>query len=136
MAPAPLCVPRHSQESPRKWEIRYGLFCLLLQVVASDSVPKPASAKATPSGAAQASASTNATDYRLTKDRILAHTDANNVILVTFVNAQRADYAYTWAWHVRRLGLKNYMIGALDGIAPCSEEGGSSVQSWGAAASG
>ena len=41
----------------------------------------------------------------------------HQVILVTFVNSKRADYAYTWAAHLQRLGLRNYLIGAMDGEA-------------------
>ena len=36
------------------------------------------------------------------------------MILVTFVNSKRADYGYTWAAHVKRLGLTNYLVGAMD----------------------
>ena len=46
-----------------------------------------------------------------------AHCDEHNIVLVTFVNSNRANYAYTWAWHVKRLGLTNYMVGAMDGEA-------------------
>ena len=53
-------------------------------------------------------------DYRLSKERILAHCDAHNIILVTFVNSNRANYAYTWAGHIIRLKLTNYMVGAMD----------------------
>ena len=41
----------------------------------------------------------------------------HQVILVTFVNSKRADYAYTWAAHLQRLGLRNYLVGAMDGEA-------------------
>ena len=40
--------------------------------------------------------------------------DRHNIILVTFVNSKRAGYAYTWASHLHRLGLRNYLVGAMD----------------------
>ena len=46
-----------------------------------------------------------------------ARCDKYNIILVTFVNAKRADYAYTWASHVQRLNLTNYLVGAMDTTA-------------------
>jgi len=56
----------------------------------------------------------NASDYRLTPALIRDRCDENNIILVTFVNAKRVDYAYTWDAHVRRLKLRNYLIGGMD----------------------
>jgi len=56
-------------------------------------------------------------DYRLSAERIRAHCDDHNIILITFVNSNRANYAYTWAAHVIRLKLTNYMVGAMDGEA-------------------
>ena len=58
-----------------------------------------------------------APDYRLSVERIKAHCDSHNIILVTFVNSKRANYAYTWASHLMRLRLTNYMVGAMDGEA-------------------
>lgn len=55
--------------------------------------------------------------YRLTHGVIRARCNAHNIILVTFVNYQRCDYGFTWASHVQRLGLDNYLIGAMDGKA-------------------
>ena len=55
--------------------------------------------------------------YRLTKELVRARCDKYNIILVTFVNAKRADYAYTWASHVQRLNLTNYLVGAMDTTA-------------------
>ena len=56
-------------------------------------------------------------DYRLTKELIRSRCNAQNIILVTFVNSKRADYGYTWAGHVKRLNLTNYLVGAMDGDA-------------------
>ena len=56
-------------------------------------------------------------DYRLTKELIRSRCNAHNIILVTFVNSKRADYGYTWAAHVNRLNLTNYLVGAMDGEA-------------------
>ena len=55
--------------------------------------------------------------YRLTKELIRSRCNAQNIILVTFVNSKRADYGYTWAAHIRRLNLTNYLVGAMDGDA-------------------
>ena len=35
-------------------------------------------------------------------------------ILLTFVNKIRLDFATTWVWHVRRLGMTNWLVGATD----------------------
>ena len=35
-------------------------------------------------------------------------------VILTFVNSARLDFARTWASHVRRLGLTNWLIGATD----------------------
>ena len=50
-----------------------------------------------------------------TKERLeqLAGGPGRGVIL-TFVNSARLDFAATWAAHVRRLGLSNWLIGATD----------------------
>jgi hypothetical protein len=53
------------------------------------------------SGAGTRTGKVNPADYKLTKELIKAHCDRNNVILVTFVNSKRADYAYTWAAHLQ-----------------------------------
>lgn len=55
--------------------------------------------------------------YRLTHGLIQSRCNSHGIILVTFVNYQRCDYAFTWAGHVERLGLKNYLVGAMDGKA-------------------
>ena len=73
-----------------------------------------------PAGAAVPPApvrSNGAPDYRLSVARIKAHCDSHNIILITFVNSKRANYAYTWASHLMRLRLTNYMVGAMDGEA-------------------
>ena len=35
-------------------------------------------------------------------------------LLLTFVNRVRLDFATTWAAHVRRIGLSNWLVGATD----------------------
>ena len=75
-----------------------------------------------PSGAASGAVpapvrSSGAPDYTLSVTRIKAHCDSHNIILITFVNSKRANYAYTWAAHLMRLRLTNYMVGAMDGEA-------------------
>ena len=35
-------------------------------------------------------------------------------VILTFVNHVRVDFAMSWEWHVHRLGLKNYLVGAAD----------------------
>ncbi|KAL1518775.1 hypothetical protein AB1Y20_003059 [Prymnesium parvum] len=67
--------------------------------------------------AAAANASAAGNPDRLTPELIRSRCDQHNIILVTFVNSKRADYGYTWAAHVRRLGLSNYLVGAMDGEA-------------------
>ena len=55
--------------------------------------------------------------YKLTPELIKLRCNSDNIILVTFVNAKRANYAYTWAAHLHRLGLSNYLVGAMDSKA-------------------
>ena len=55
--------------------------------------------------------------HLLTKQLIRSRCNEHNIILVTFVNGKRADYAFTWVAHVRRLKLSNYLVGAMDGVA-------------------
>jgi hypothetical protein len=55
--------------------------------------------------------------YRLSHGLIRSRCNSHNIILVTFVNYQRCDYGFTWAGHVQRLGLENYLVGAMDGKA-------------------
>lgn len=38
-------------------------------------------------------------------------------ILLSFVNRVRLDFAHTWVAHVRRLGIRNYLVGATDAEA-------------------
>lgn len=38
----------------------------------------------------------------------------NGKILLTFVNKIRLDFAMTWVYHVRRLGMTNWLVGATD----------------------
>ena len=73
----------------------------------------PASLKAS-ADAAAANASKAENPNRLTPELIRSRCDKHNIILVTFVNSKRADYGYTWAAHIRRLGLSNYLVGAMD----------------------
>ena len=80
----------------------------------------PRVSRSPPSGTAAPPAAvlpSGAPDYRLSVERIKAHCDSHNIILVTFVNSKRANYAYTWASHLVRLRLTNYMVGAMDGEA-------------------
>lgn len=89
-----------------------------LHTALAQSPPPPSAAAASSSSSlAGGGKKLDPADYRLTKERVKAHCDQHNIILVTFVNSKRADYAYTWAWHVRRLGLSNYLVGAMDGEA-------------------
>ena len=53
-------------------------------------------------------------DYRLTPELIKSRCNEHNIILVTFVNAKRADYGFTWHMHLKRLRLENYLVGAMD----------------------
>ena len=57
------------------------------------------------------------TDFKLTPKLIRSRCNAHNIILVTFVNSKRADYGYTWAAHIKRLNLTNYLVGAMDAEA-------------------
>jgi len=59
----------------------------------------------------------NLTDYRLTPERIKAHCNGHNIILATHVNSKQLGFAYTWASHVYRLRLSNYLVGATDHAA-------------------
>jgi hypothetical protein len=82
--------------------------------LANPFTPSPPSGAAVPPAPVLPS---GAPDYRLSVERIKAHCDSHNIILVTFVNSKRANYAYTWASHLMRLRLTNYMVGAMDGEA-------------------
>lgn len=35
-------------------------------------------------------------------------------VILTFVNSARLDFARTWVAHLRRLGLRNWLVGATD----------------------
>ena len=79
--------------------------------VSSDAARRSDSARPDIAAAAAASA---ANGHKLTPELIRSRCNKDNVILVTFVNSKRADYGYTWAAHVKRLGLTNYLVGAMD----------------------
>lgn len=53
----------------------------------------------------------------LDRGRLEAIGGQNRQVILTFVNKARLDFATTWAAHVRRLGLTNWMIGATDSTA-------------------
>lgn len=38
----------------------------------------------------------------------------DKLVLVTFANHHFGDFARNWVSHVRRLGLGNYLVGAMD----------------------
>ena len=54
---------------------------------------------------------------RLTKPLVQKHASADNMIIVTYVNAHRLDFAYTLVKHLISLGNPHYLIGALDAEA-------------------
>ena len=56
----------------------------------------------------------DATDTELTEARAKSVAGDKKQIILTFVNKVRLDFAKTWAYHVVRLGLTNYLIGATD----------------------
>ena len=41
----------------------------------------------------------------------------NGQLLLTFTNKIRLDFATTWVWHVRRLKMTNWLVGATDAEA-------------------
>jgi hypothetical protein len=50
----------------------------------------------------------------LDKERLTAVGGPSRQIILTFVNTIRLDFAATWAAHMRRLGLTNWLVGATD----------------------
>ena len=88
-----------------------------LQQTLSAALSPTTAATAPGSPAVQIGSNHTANPYALTKELIRSRCDKHNIILVTFVNSKRADYGYTWAAHLRRLGLSNYLVGAMDGQA-------------------
>ena len=50
----------------------------------------------------------------LTRERVTKVAGPKRQIILTFVNRVRLDFARTWAAHVRRLGLTNWLVGATD----------------------
>ena len=56
-----------------------------------------------------------AVDY--TRERAQATANSAGQIILTFTNNVRYDFAVTWVDHVRRLGLKNWLVGATDARA-------------------
>ena len=75
------------------------------------------SADAKPSAAVVDTAPADPAAYKLTSELIRSRCDKYNIILVTFVNSKRADYAFTWASHLKKLMLSNYLVGAMDSAA-------------------
>jgi len=53
-------------------------------------------------------------DQQLTRERALSVATGRKQLILTFVNSVRLDFAVTWVWHVRRLGLTNWLVGATD----------------------
>ena len=110
-APGAASTPEKQKASPE------GLQQMLRALPSS-----PASLKAS-GDAAAANASKADNPNRLTPELIRSRCDKHNIILVTFVNSKRADYGYTWAAHIRRLGLINYLVGAMDLEVSAGREG-------------
>ena len=81
------------------------------------AVPQQPAGSSSPATAAAPSLHAKQTDFKLTKELIRSRCNVHNIILVTFVNSKRADYGYTWAGHVKRLNLTNYLVGAMDAEA-------------------
>ena len=50
----------------------------------------------------------------LTRGRLLSVTGPSKQIILTFVNNARLEFAVTWAAHLARLKLTNWLIGATD----------------------
>jgi hypothetical protein len=50
----------------------------------------------------------------LTRERLLEVTGPSRQIILTFVNKARLDFAVTWAAHLRRIKLTNWLVGATD----------------------
>ena len=53
----------------------------------------------------------------LTRARLEQIGGTKRQVLITFVNKARLDFATTWAAHVRRLGMKGWLVGATDDTA-------------------
>eukprot|EP00908_Phaeocystis_cordata_P009444 Transcript_20222.p1 GENE.Transcript_20222~~Transcript_20222.p1 ORF type:complete len:405 (+),score=171.88 Transcript_20222:214-1428(+) len=85
-----------------------------------------AAATAAATAAAPAAAAAPASGYRASalSERLLESTEftkeramlvaTNKQILLTFSNKIRLDFVTTWVYHVRRLGMSNWLVGATD----------------------
>eukprot|EP00798_Chlamydomonas_sp_ICE-L_P001848 gene1848-33268_t len=52
-------------------------------------------------------------DYPLTKERV-RRLAKDGYIMITWANHHYLDFAMSWVYHVRKLGLTSYMVGAMD----------------------
>ena len=50
----------------------------------------------------------------MTRARLESIAGHQRQLILTFVNRARIDFAFTWAAHLRRMGLTNWLIGATD----------------------
>jgi len=48
------------------------------------------------------------------REMVAAVAGPDKLVLVTFANHHFGDFARNWVSHVRRLGLGNYLVGAMD----------------------
>ena len=85
-------------------------------VVGTKAPPKRAAAVVSSHSEAQPSpAPAAAVDPSIEFNRERAHRVATNgQLLLTFVNKIRLDFATTWVFHVRRLGMTNWLVGSTD----------------------
>jgi len=58
-----------------------------------------------------------ADDVQFTEELAKRVAGPKKQIVLSFVNRIRVDFASTWVYHLERLGLKNYLIGATDDFA-------------------
>ena len=56
----------------------------------------------------------SALSHELTAARAAAVAGPRRQLILTFTNRVRLDFARTWAAHLVRIGLSNYLIGATD----------------------
>jgi hypothetical protein len=64
----------------------------------------------------------------LSRAQLARHASADGVVFVTWANAHFVDFVRNWALSLERLGLRNYVVGALDdGLLAALAEPGSGV---------
>jgi len=57
--------------------------------------------------------SVNPSDYKISKEMV-KRIAKDNMVMVTWANFHYLDFTINWVYHVKKLGIENYMVGAMD----------------------